>query len=427
MTRRPGRAAVDVAGIGFGPSNLALAVALRETAGDDLAWAFTERKPRFGWHVGMLIEGATMQVSFLKDLVTMRNPASTYSFVSYLHAHGRLPQFINGKTLYPGRVEFHDYLTWVARDFETSVDYGTEVVAARPVVDNGVVTHLDVVGRSVADGTTAVRRARNVVIATGLVPVLPPGIVASRRVRHSAGLLDHTADLARSGARRIVVVGAGQSAAEAVEHLHRSFPRADVYAVHSRFGYSAADDNPFANAVFDPSAVDLFHGANEEVKQLILGYHANTNYSVVDADLVELLHRRHYDELVTGANRLRLLNASRVRSLVEDDDGVRLEVEFLPTGEVRALAADAVVFATGYRPADPSPLLAGIAAECKRDAADRLVLDRDHRVVTSAAVTAGIYVHGAAAEPSHGLASGLLSTTAVRAGEIARSILGRTR
>ena len=33
----------------------------------------------------MLLEDATMQVSFLKDLVTLRNPASEYGFLSYLH------------------------------------------------------------------------------------------------------------------------------------------------------------------------------------------------------------------------------------------------------------------------------------------------------------------------------------------------------
>ena len=63
----------------------------------------------------MLIEDATMQVSFLKDLVTMRNPTSAFSFVSYLHERGRLVDFINHKTLFPLRIEFHDYLEWAAR------------------------------------------------------------------------------------------------------------------------------------------------------------------------------------------------------------------------------------------------------------------------------------------------------------------------
>jgi hypothetical protein len=81
---------LDVLGVGFGPSNLALAIALEEQAGRATATrpvraGFIERQGQFGWHRGMLITGATMQVSFLKDLVTMRNPTSDFSFIAYLH------------------------------------------------------------------------------------------------------------------------------------------------------------------------------------------------------------------------------------------------------------------------------------------------------------------------------------------------------
>ncbi|MFB7510754.1 SidA/IucD/PvdA family monooxygenase, partial [Streptomyces broussonetiae] len=98
----------DIVGVGFGPANLALAIAIEEhneTVAPDqrLTAAFLEKQPSFGWHRGMLIEGATMQVSFLKDLATMRNPNSRFSFVSYLHDKGRLVDFINHKVLYPTR------------------------------------------------------------------------------------------------------------------------------------------------------------------------------------------------------------------------------------------------------------------------------------------------------------------------------------
>src|SRR5215218_9612596 len=103
----------DVLGIGFGPSNLALAIAVDEhndaQPGDAAIDAvFVEKQDRFGWHRGMLIDDATMQVSFLKDLVTMRDPTSAHSFVAYLHDRGRLVDFMNHKTLFPLRIEFHD-------------------------------------------------------------------------------------------------------------------------------------------------------------------------------------------------------------------------------------------------------------------------------------------------------------------------------
>ncbi len=104
----------DLIGIGFGPSNVAMAIALNEHNArvgrqEAVTAHFFEQQPRFGWHRGMLIDDATMQVSFLKDLVTLRNPASEYSFLCYLKSKGRLIDFINHKNLFPLRVEFHDY------------------------------------------------------------------------------------------------------------------------------------------------------------------------------------------------------------------------------------------------------------------------------------------------------------------------------
>ncbi|MFD3606410.1 SidA/IucD/PvdA family monooxygenase, partial [Streptomyces sp. NPDC058656] len=97
-------AILDVLGIGFGPSNLALAIAVEEHNAQvapehRIRAGFLERQPSFGWHRGMLIEDATMQVSFLKDLVTMRNPTSDFSFLCFLRERGRMVDFLNAKTM----------------------------------------------------------------------------------------------------------------------------------------------------------------------------------------------------------------------------------------------------------------------------------------------------------------------------------------
>ncbi|SCE40098.1 SidA/IucD/PvdA family monooxygenase [Streptomyces sp. DvalAA-19] len=430
MAIRAGSHISDVVGIGFGPSNLALAIALQEmikadTGRTEYAMAFHERQPRFGWHRGMLMEDATMQVSFLKDLATMRNATSRYTFVAYLQEKGRVAEFINSKTLYPLRVEFHDYLEWAAQQFDASVSYGSEIVAVRPVIESGSVEYVDVVARSASGGSsTVVQRARNVVIGMGLTPRLPDGIEESERIWHSSQLL-HRADSLPYRPRNFVVVGSGQSAAEVADYLHRTFSDANVHTVLSRYGYSVADDSPFANGVFDPEAVDRFYTSSADAKQRLLDYHGNTNYSVVDLEVSQDLYRRSYQEKVLGKQRLRMLNSSRVTSAEEHADGVRVTVEAMDSGSVRTMDADVIVYATGYRPSDAAPLLSELAGECKRDEEGRLAVERDYRVITSEAVRCGIYVHGAVTEHSHGLSAGLLSNTAVRSGEIARSILRR--
>ncbi|MBF6052974.1 SidA/IucD/PvdA family monooxygenase, partial [Streptomyces eurocidicus] len=265
----------DLVGIGFGPANLALAIAAREHGQGDpdgaIRAAFVERQERFGWHRGMLLEGATMQVSFLKDLVTMRDPGSRFSFLHYLQERGRLADFINQKTFYPTRIEFHDYFEWCAARFTDRVAYGHTATAVRAVESGGRVDSVEVVTRAVSGPSgDRVLRTRNVVVGTGLRPRLPEGIRTGERVWHNRDLLFHAPELTVRPHRRFVVVGAGQSAAETAEYLHRTFPDSEVCAVFSRYGYSPADDSPFANRIFDPTAVDHFYDAPEDLKRTLL-------------------------------------------------------------------------------------------------------------------------------------------------------------
>jgi L-ornithine N5-monooxygenase len=410
---------LDVLGIGFGPSNLALAIALEEQPA--VRAAFVERQDSFGWHRGMLIGGANLQVSFLKDLVTMRDPTSDFSFLSFLHAQGRLAAFINQKNFYPSRREFHAYLSWAAGRLRHRVAYGLEVVRATPVLHGDDVRYIDVVARRSADRELVTYRTRNVVVATGLEPYLPPDAPVSPRVWHSADLLDRLAGIPADHEQTFMVVGAGQSAAEVVEYVHRRFTRARVYSVFARYGYSPADDSTFVNGIFDPETVDLYFRAPEEVKELFFDYHANTNYSVVDTDLIATLGQRMYEELVDSQQRLVMRNLSRVTEVRETGSGLEVRMAYLPDGSVSSVPADWLIYATGYRPSNPLAVLGEVASYCKADASESVRLDRYHRVVTTGGMRCGIYVQGGA-ESTHGIASTLLSTVAVRAGEIAAAI-----
>ncbi|MBM2616672.1 lysine N(6)-hydroxylase/L-ornithine N(5)-oxygenase family protein [Actinoplanes sp. LDG1-06] len=419
----------DLVGIGFGPSNLALAIAVEEhnsactRAEDRINAVFCERQDGFGWHRGMLFADATMQVSFLKDLVTMRNPASDYSFVSYLHAHDRLAEFINYKTMYPLRVEFHDYFVWAAERVRDQVLYGHTVTDVVPVADDRGEFHaVDVVVRQGSETRTL--RARNVVVAVGLESSLPPEVTPGPRVWHNLDLLHRVARFDVPRPERFIVVGAGQSAAESVAFLHEHYPSADVHSVFFRYGYSPADDSNFANQIFDPQAVDLYFDAPADVKRMLFDYHRNTNYSVVDGELIEDLYRRAYREKVLGRPRLHMMNASRIAELRPGDEGVTAVVEHLPSGKRTDLEADAIVYATGYRPVDATRLLGAAGAHVHRDDENLLRVHRDYRLVTDARLQAGLYLQGGT-EHAHGITATLLSAGAVRAGEIVESISAR--
>lgn len=422
----------QVLGVGFGPSNLALAIAIEEhnrgaAPEDQVKAVFLEKQPSFGWHRGMLIDDATMQVSFFKDLVTLRDPTSDFSFLCYLKAKGRLVDFLNQKTLFPLRIEFHDYFEWAAERLAPSVRYSSEVISIEPVTIGGEIAYFDVISREGDDpDRLVVRRARNVCVATGLQPSIPADAPVSDHVWHNLELVHRVEELKGTPLKRAVVVGAGQSAAETVAYLHRNFPETEVCAVFTRYGYTPADDSPYANRIFDPDAVDVYYNSPPQVKRMLFAYHRNTNYSVVDLEDIEALYRQEYQERVQGKRRLRILNASKITTATARPGGVDLEVEFLPTGEVTALDADLVVYATGYRPADIGLLLGEAERICLRDENGELKVGRDYRVESEPAVSAGVYVQGAT-EHAHGVTATLLSNTAIRAGEILESIVDHQR
>ena len=129
---------VELLAIGAGPANLSLAVALEELAPEVAASSLIiEKHENVAWQRGMLLPWSQSQVSFLKDLVTLRNPRSEYSFVNYLHSVGRLDEFINLGSFTPYRLEISDYLRWVAESLQqVQIQYGRECrVDPAPYVD----------------------------------------------------------------------------------------------------------------------------------------------------------------------------------------------------------------------------------------------------------------------------------------------------
>ncbi|HET8661472.1 MAG TPA: SidA/IucD/PvdA family monooxygenase [Micromonosporaceae bacterium] len=82
----------DVVGAGLGPFNLSLAALVEPLP--EIRARFFEAEASFRWHCGIMVPGAQLQVSFLKDLVTLVDPTSSFSFLNYLASEGRLYRFL---------------------------------------------------------------------------------------------------------------------------------------------------------------------------------------------------------------------------------------------------------------------------------------------------------------------------------------------
>nr|WP_315591455.1 lysine N(6)-hydroxylase/L-ornithine N(5)-oxygenase family protein [uncultured Cupriavidus sp.] len=414
----------DLLGIGFGPSNLALAVALREMLPEDSAFrfGFLEKKPGFVWHGNMLLDNSRMQISFLKDLVTMRNPASRYTFINYLHARQRLQDFINTKTFFPSRHEFNDYLSWVAADFADACHYGEEVVSITPEAGQGEpgADILRVVSR-MSDGAVVERRARNVVVSVGGVPNVPRPFEAwqgNARVFHSSNYLGSLAQL--HDVRRVAVIGSGQSAAEIFLDLHGRDSTVAVDLISRAPALKPADDSPFVNEIFNPGYTDYHFSRDAAEREALLRSFGNTNYAVVDTDLIETIYDVLYQQKVTGVARHRLLAGCEARHAEADADGVRVDIVRNEDGSHELQRYDAVILATGYRRELHQALLKPLAPFL--DADTGFEADREYRLKTTPACGAGVFLQGCC-EATHGLSDTLLSVLAIRAQEIASAVI----
>lgn len=428
---RPG-AALDVVGIGFGPANLALALCLEEQPPaidrPPLQSLFLERQASYEWHPEMQLEGAEIQVPFLKDLVTLRNPQSRFTFLNYLRLHDRLIDFVNLRRWFPTRLEFNHYYRWVAAQLAARVRYGRTVVSVLPVDGGGgMVELLRVVARHLETGRLEEYRTRNLVVATGGVPYIPPGIdvEVNEKVFHSQSFLK---EVRRhfpqpDAPYRFIVVGSGQSAAEIFQYLFSHYPNATVTAALRRFAYKPADESEFVNEIYAPAMTDVFFALPEAERRYLTNAHADTNYSAVDLELIRSIFRSLYEMKVRGETRVRVRSLVELRQLEQNGSGIVAKLWNRAEGRIECLEADGVVLATGFLRPRRHPLLRGLAEHLLTQEDGEYQVGRDYRVGSLPGFAPGIYLQGFC-ESTHGISDGVLSVLPIRSCEIADSLAG---
>jgi L-ornithine N5-oxygenase len=413
----------DLIGLGFGPSNVALAIAAQEIA-PDRRCLFLERSPNTRWHEGMLIDGARMQISFLKDLVSLRNLTSPFTFLQYEKAKGRLEKFVNLAEFRPTRLEFQDYLQWVAAQFAGMVRYRSAVRAVTPVRDDdGALSLFRVTATDTTTGEVVEYHARNLVHALGGVPRVPEAVTLGPTVLHSSAFLPTVPGTFTDHDREweFAVAGDGQSAGEIAHYFLDRYRNARVHLILPGYSLRATDNNPFANEQYFEANADDFYSRGEANQRAYADSLRNTNYGVVEAGFLDDLYQLAYADEVRGRTRLLVHGGSRVTRAGAAGPDIRIRVDSRFGGESRELRADGLVLATGYRRRLDPTMYHDVLPYLDADGDGRPVVSRDHRVRTTAELTCGLYVQGFA-EATHGLGDTLLSLLPFRSKQIITAI-----
>ncbi len=422
----------DLVGIGIGPANLSLAALAHPLP--ELDTAFYEQRPGFDWHPGLLIDGATVQVPFLADLVTLADPSSPWSFLSYLRTRDRLFPFYFAERFHIQRAEYDAYCRWVSENLP-ALHFGHQVDAVRwnPERDLFEVdfTQLDTDGEAEALGRTY---TRNIVLGIGSEPYIPEPLkplvdAPTVPVLHADDYLAHRDRLL--AAEHVTVIGSGQTGAEVFLDLlrHRPAGREKIHWLGRTEAFAPMEYSKLGLEHFTPDHTRYFHALTEPVRDRLLASQWQLHKGI-GADTIAAIHDELYHRTLHGGwpeavltPGVHVRTAGRVATTQ-----VELHLEHTQQGTRSRLTTDAVVLATGYRDRPLDRVLAGLDPYLRRDSAHRPRIDEQFRLVLDPSVTATgchIYVQNAELH-THGVGAPDLGLAAWRSATILNTLTGKT-
>ncbi|MEE4491640.1 lysine N(6)-hydroxylase/L-ornithine N(5)-oxygenase family protein [Streptomyces sp. BE230] len=436
MTARPDRPTPetdqphDLIGIGIGPFNLSLA-ALTHGLPTPLTTAFYEQRPAFHWHPGLLIDGASLQVPFLADLVTLADPTSPWTLLNYLRTRDRLFPFYFAERFHIQRAEYDAYCRWVSQQLP-NLHFSHQVDAIRW---NPQHTHFEVDFTQLGpDGEAeALGRAhtRHIALGIGTEPHIPDPLkpltdAGTIPVIHSADYLHHRQQLL--DAEHITVIGSGQSGAEIFLDLLRARPAGHekLHWLARTPAFAPMEYSKLGLEHFTPDYTRYFHALPEHVRDQLVP-HQWQLHKGIDHDTITAIHDELYRRTLHGGwpdatltPGVHVRTAGRVATT-----RVELHLEHTQQGTRSRLTTDAVVLATGYRERPLDHILGNLGTHLRRDTSGRPRIDAQYRLDLDSAITGNIYVQNAERH-THGVGAPDLGLAAWRSATILNNLTGTT-
>ncbi|WLR52885.1 lysine N(6)-hydroxylase/L-ornithine N(5)-oxygenase family protein [Bacillus tianshenii] len=412
---------VDVIGVGVGPFNLGLA-ALTEDI-EEVDALFFEQKTEFNWHPGLLIEGTTLQVPFFADLVTMADPTNRFSYLNYLHEHGRLYKFYFLERFHIPRREYNDYCRWVTEKL-SSCQFGMQVTSIQWKKD-GEGGYYEVEVKDVDNADINYYYARHLVLGVGTSPSLPSCFEkhASENVFHSAEFLYRREQCRQADS--ITVIGSGQSAAEVfLELLHERptygyelnwFTRSD--------GFFPMEYSKLGLEHFSPDYTNYFYQLPQAKKDELLPKQGLL-YKGISAETIADIYDVLYEQSVGNVEMPVHLQAKTEVTDIEASEGrCHLHCTQYEQGSEFIHESEVVVAATGYEQRLPQ-FLSELSSHIQYDEQNRYIVKQNYTIELTKVTGNHIFVQNADMH-THGVGAPDLGLGAHRNATIIRALTGR--
>ncbi|GIF66663.1 monooxygenase [Asanoa ishikariensis] len=397
----------DFAAVGVGPFNLGLACLTADLS--DVDGVFFEQRDGFDWHPGLMIPGATIQVPFVADLVTLADPTSRFSFLNYLKQTGRLYRFYIRENFYPLRAEYNDYCRWAAA--QLPIRFGSRVERIDHDGDAYVL-------RVLSAGAVETVRARKLVLGIGTAPHVPQTL-RELPVVHSADYLPAKRRLQQLDS--ITIVGSGQSAAEIYLDL---LPDAREGGYHLTWltrspRFFPMEYTKLTLEMTSPEYIRYHHALPAATRDRLAREQRNL-YKGISGDLVDTIFDTLYEQGLRTPVQTTLRSGVEVTAARYDGDRFTLDLHHREQDRSFTARTQGLVLATGYAPRVPA-FLDPVRDRIAWDARGRYDVSLDYAVDRAGDE---IFVQNAE-EHTHSLTAPDLGMGAYRNSVIIRALTGR--
>lgn len=327
----------DIVGIGLGPSNLSLAALSKKHK--NIKSIFLEQNSEFHWHSEQMFDDGFMQTHYLKDLVTLADPTSSYSFINYLHSNHQLYSFLNTRRCELTRREFQDYCRWITAQLTESIRFNTTVHSVEYIDDYFRI-----------DTNNGELKAKNICLGTGQEIKTPENMAIDNKnifsIKSKQLVNTDFTD------QNILIVGGGQTGLEYFRNaLRERWGRAKhINFVTKRNSLHILDEGSFTDEVYTPKFSQSFYKLpiqqkKQLNKELKLSSDGNTPKYITQL-YNDLYLDRFYDHKFCS---YKILNSSKLIETKSDHGKHIAIVSNAYTPQLLELEFDKLILATGFQ------------------------------------------------------------------------------
>lgn len=334
--------------VGAGPANLSLAALSQATDLPQLNFKLLEKAHSLTWHTAQIMQGTTLQNEWYRDLVTPVQPTSKFSFANFLQTKGRLSRFINSGILVPSRREAEQYFSWVAEELGV-ISFNSSVQSIEYDAD----TRRYKIAHSMNE-TTQTSFCDYISIGTGSDANLFQGKAFndSSRVTYAS---DGIENIDLENARKVLIVGSGQSGAEFFLETLRLLSISAKYPIQVKWitrdsSFRVLDTGHFAREFYHASFSRQFNAMKEPMRKKINweNRHAGTGISPWTA---EEIYRALYEinlfaEPMISAS---LFPLTELKDISESEAGVVVGINQMDSNSETQEEFDCAILCLGRR------------------------------------------------------------------------------